>query len=190
MNSVEEFEFWVGEFLEKPQSLEHETWRIFSDLHAKGNVHAVVYYEKMQRDARRKAIERGEVVEPDAPLNSFGNIDEKEVDLSIVPRNPDADYPNDWYEIARARKKSRDWKCEVCLFQKIESGLIQVHHIDQDKSNNEKLNLQVLCAVCHGKKHWSPPLYPPGVPDRDISELRAYHLSNRRPSIHCRSNPK
>ena len=187
MNSIEEFEFWVGECLESPQTLEAETWRIFADLYASGNVHAVAYYEKMQRDARREAIERGEITDPDAPLNSIGNLDTKEVDLSVVPRNIEADYPKNWLEISTARKKSRSWRCEECLFQKADSGLIQVHHMDQDKSNNEKLNLQVLCAVCHGEKHWSPPLWPVGVLDRDKAELMTHHLSHRRPPYARRS---
>lgn len=32
---------------------------------------------------------------------------------------------------------------------------IHVHHIDENRKNNELSNLQVLCASCHMKKHRS-----------------------------------
>ena len=31
--------------------------------------------------------------------------------------------------------------------------LLQIHHIDGDNSNNEKTNLEVVCANCHIKRH-------------------------------------
>ena len=177
MNNIEEFEFWLGDCLDNPQSLESETWRIFADMYARGNPHAIAHYEQTQRESRRTAIERGEVVDPDLPLNSVGNLDAKEVDLSVVPPNLEAKYPANWLELSAARKAYRNWQCELCFFQLHGSSLIQVHHVDHDKSNNEKLNLQVLCAVCHGQRHWSSPVWPTGALVSEKSKLIAHHMS-------------
>jgi len=40
-------------------------------------------------------------------------------------------------------------KCETCGSLK----LIDVHHIDKDKYNNKKENLQILCRSCHTRHH-------------------------------------
>ena len=190
MNSIEEFEFWLGDCLENPKSLDSETWRTFADMCARGNSHAIAHYEQSQREFRRTAIERGEIIDPDSPLNTVGNLDTEEVDLSIVPSNLEAAYPKNWPELSAARKAYRNWQCELCSFQLHGSSLIQVHHIDRDKSNNEKLNLQVLCAVCHGQVHWSPPVWPRGALVSEKSKLIAHHMSRFQAPKASASMPK
>lgn len=42
-------------------------------------------------------------------------------------------------------------KCENCGIQDIR--VLQVHHIDKDRNNNELNNLKLLCANCHLIEH-------------------------------------
>ena len=44
-------------------------------------------------------------------------------------------------------------KCEVCGYSEVPEVLV-VHHIDVDRTNNEELNLQVLCPTCHAVIHF------------------------------------
>ena len=43
-------------------------------------------------------------------------------------------------------------KCEFCGFIPIHECQLDVDHIDGDKTNNEKSNLQTLCSNCHRLK--------------------------------------
>lgn len=145
----------------------------------RGNQHAVTHYEQMQTEWRRAAIESGEIVEPESPLNTIGNTDAREADLPSEYAGRETEYPANWSEIATTLKNHRKWRCELCLFQLAGSSLIQVHHVDQDKSNNERSNLQVLCAICHGEKHRNSPVWPTGALESDMSKLIAYQSLRR-----------
>ena len=59
-------------------------------------------------------------------------------------------YPPNWPEISRRIRTERGNKCEKCAQTE---GIIDVHHIDHDKSNCEDSNLQVLCRKCHTDIH-------------------------------------
>lgn len=52
--------------------------------------------------------------------------------------------------------RKNDW-CTACGTKE----LLQVHHIDRDKFNNDDSNLLVLCFYCHAKEHkhmqWKKP---------------------------------
>ena len=52
----------------------------------------------------------------------------------------------------------KGWRCECCG-RRNWNGLpirLQVHHIDNDKTNNELINLRLLCANCHSQTdNWS-----------------------------------
>ena len=58
-------------------------------------------------------------------------------------------------------KKVNDRKYNVerklargCLFCGVKDRkILEVHHIDKDKTNNERRNLEVLCRSCHRKLH-------------------------------------
>jgi len=39
-------------------------------------------------------------------------------------------------------------KCKRCGYEEYKQ-LLQVHHIDHDKSNNDISNLEILCVMCH-----------------------------------------
>lgn len=47
----------------------------------------------------------------------------------------------------------KEWKCECCGLTKWNGRPIplELHHIDGDRSNNTKENLQILCANCHSQ---------------------------------------
>lgn len=49
-------------------------------------------------------------------------------------------------------KESYNYTCQLC---KIETEILDVHHIDYDKTNNTKNNLIPLCKVCHGKTNYN-----------------------------------
>lgn len=63
-------------------------------------------------------------------------------------------YPSNWNEIADEVKEQANWQCEKCgrAFKKGDRRL-QVHHCDYTPENNDRVNLQCLCAGCHLEKH-------------------------------------
>ena len=48
-----------------------------------------------------------------------------------------------------------DRKCVECSCPEKEmTTKLSIHHIDEDKKNNEHNNLISLCRACHGRVHW------------------------------------
>ena len=49
-----------------------------------------------------------------------------------------------------------DW-CQICLRKEDElgKGWLCVHHIDDDPTNNERLNKMVVCIACHKLISWT-----------------------------------
>jgi len=47
---------------------------------------------------------------------------------------------------------SRGEKCERCGYRKKE--ILNVHHKDKNKKNNDLSNLELLCPNCHAEKHY------------------------------------
>ena len=63
-------------------------------------------------------------------------------------------YSSNWREIARKTREARNYTCEKCKVHLEEHRhLLDVHHIDGDKSNNQDSNLRVLCKLDHAEKH-------------------------------------
>ena len=89
------------------------------------------------------------------------------------------EYPEDWAEISARRKAEYGWRCEECGFELTGSPAIQVHHVNRDKSDNSKGNLQVLCVKCHGEKHGGGSGMGGQVPPEDRSKLDAWHKDLR-----------
>lgn len=60
------------------------------------------------------------------------------------------EYSHDWKRIARIIKKRDNFTCQMCskFFDKPDKTL-HVHHIDEDKKNNDPANLITVCASCH-----------------------------------------
>ena len=44
-------------------------------------------------------------------------------------------------------------KCNRCGYEKLVS-ILQVHHIDRDRHNNDISNLEILCPNCHCEEHY------------------------------------
>lgn len=68
------------------------------------------------------------------------------------------------YKIGRPHDKARLFKslklklmkekgknCELCTYNKYE--ILQVHHKDRDRKNNNLENLQLICPNCHYEEH-------------------------------------
>ena len=68
-------------------------------------------------------------------------------------------YPAEWRHIARAKKESVDWVCEVCGKQCRKPGepfdthkrTLTVAHLDHTPENCKPENLCAMCAPCHLK---------------------------------------
>jgi predicted nucleic acid-binding Zn ribbon protein len=48
--------------------------------------------------------------------------------------------------------KGRGRKCERCYYDKYE--ILQVHHKDRDRNNNNLSNLALICPNCHYEEHF------------------------------------
>lgn len=81
--------------------------------------------------------------------------------LSVKP-NYDADnaplndYTDNWSEISKHAKRKAGYRCENSSCRVELTGrhnqYLHVHHIDGQKNNNKKHNLQVLCLKCHANE--------------------------------------
>jgi 5-methylcytosine-specific restriction endonuclease McrA len=58
-----------------------------------------------------------------------------------------------YYKALKTRLiKIRGRTCEKCGYNKIE--ILQVHHIDKDRNNNDLANLELICPNCHFEEHY------------------------------------
>jgi hypothetical protein len=61
-----------------------------------------------------------------------------------------AGYSDDWSEISARLRMQKNYTCEKCGVNLEEhKRLLQVHHINGVKRDNQQSNLKVLCAACH-----------------------------------------
>ncbi len=70
-------------------------------------------------------------------------------------RSPDSPsgYPKDWDKISAEFRKLHNYTCKECGVDcSAHPSLIDVHHIDRDKSNCDSSNLQCLCKYHHSKQ--------------------------------------
>lgn len=59
-------------------------------------------------------------------------------------------YSSDWDSVSRALRNHAKWHCSDCgVNLSGHQNLLHVHHRDGVKSNNNSINLLVLCAACH-----------------------------------------
>jgi len=67
-------------------------------------------------------------------------------DRSLV----DSPYPDEFYVQAPLARQRDNYTCQRCGITEDELGrALDVHHIDDDKENNEQSNLLSLCHSCH-----------------------------------------
>lgn len=45
-------------------------------------------------------------------------------------------------------------ECKRCGWKQVPK-ILQVHHIDENRSNNDITNLEILCPNCHAEHHWA-----------------------------------
>ena len=64
-------------------------------------------------------------------------------------------YPDNWDKISFLTREKADWKCELCRVPHgtgLPNGgivILTVHHINNDVTDNRKINLIALCQRCH-----------------------------------------
>ena len=77
-----------------------------------------------------------------------------------MPINPERKklYPDNWNKISLLIREKAGWKCELCSvpngdFHLITGGevVLTVHHINNDPTDNRKINLIALCQRCHNR---------------------------------------
>ena len=75
-----------------------------------------------------------------------------------MPINPERKklYPDNWEKISQLTRQRAGGRCELCLAANgfnhpITGGIVvlTVHHINNDPSDNRKINLIALCQKCH-----------------------------------------
>jgi hypothetical protein len=54
---------------------------------------------------------------------------------------------------AKAFRLQRGNACEECKYCEIPQ-ILEIHHIDRNRRNNEGTNLLLLCPTCHAKAHY------------------------------------
>lgn len=189
MDAFDDFQFWCAEYRDNPRISDAETERLLLGMCREGNPYALEEADLPPRDAVRDdlvtELERGpQLCTPGDELTRDDDSDER--DKSFAGQSTptqSTEYSDDWPEVAHRTKNQRFWRCECCGFQRYSSGLVHVHHIDGKKDDNTSANLQVLCAVCHGRKHSTTPLWPLGTNADEKSELLAHHARIRRGRI-------
>jgi len=117
------------------------------------------------------------LIDENGVLEEFQEITGLESHQSAVEeRDVEVDqYADDWNSLSSELKNQRGWRCELCGFVSVGSSAIHTHHVDHDKKDNSVANLQVLCLICHGKKHGSGAGMGGCVVASDLAELEAWH---------------
>jgi hypothetical protein len=82
------------------------------------------------------------------PLCKCGNVKES----NGRRKNGSQLYRSSCVSCRKLAKGTKEDKCSRCGFVPEDMVQLDVDHIDGDRSNNDYLNLQTLCANCHRLK--------------------------------------
>jgi hypothetical protein len=73
--------------------------------------------------------------------------------LPSAIRQKQGGYPPNWSEISQALRERRNWRCESCKLDLAGNRhLLDTHHANGNKADNEDDNLKALCKDCHRKQ--------------------------------------
>ncbi len=108
-------------------------------------------------------------VDPSKTVDDYNLDDFDGVDYALLQTIPDTSdqlseesekierkglYTRDWEMISLQYRESQAFTCESCQADLTDhKGLLHVHHMDENKGNNDPENLEALCIVCHNKRH-------------------------------------
>lgn len=73
--------------------------------------------------------------------------------LPSTIRQKQGGYSSDWPEVSKTLREKRNWRCESCKLDL--SGnrqLLDAHHANGNKADNDDSNLKALCRDCHRKQ--------------------------------------
>lgn len=82
-------------------------------------------------------------------------------------------YTADWPAISAKVRSELDYTCEQCgVDLNGEKQLLHTHHVNGNKSDNERSNLRVLCADCHKKQPHHDHIFVSNSDVLKINQLR------------------
>lgn len=102
-------------------------------------------------NCRKISQQQFSTIQTTQDFNEFFKKFTKEVDVKLDIFG----YLYNWHKLSKAYRESKQYTCEKCGLKPKnikDRGFWQVDHIDDDKLNNQKENLQCLCIRCHSEK--------------------------------------
>lgn len=82
-------------------------------------------------------------------------------------------YTDDWAKISSQKRAEKNHTCQSCRVELSENkGLLHVHHMNGDKTDNSNQNLMVLCSDCHRKEPFHGHMHVPHKDTQAIQRLR------------------
>lgn len=87
--------------------------------------------------------------------------------LSCLPEKKRRIYPKEFYNLRPWVSLRDEHKCRECdrSLKDEAKGVANIHHIDNDSTNNDLKNLVLLCQECHMRLHHS------GLKDFDLPDF-------------------
>lgn len=82
-------------------------------------------------------------------------------------------YSDDWAKISSQKRAEKNHTCQSCRVDLADNkGLLHVHHMSGDKTDNSDQNLMVLCSDCHRKEPFHGHMHVPHKDTQAIQMLR------------------
>ena len=121
--------------------------------HCLNEVNYPRYRSSYRREDRQRIVEEFRARDALAFLREkFKAFDAKIED--VQPASLYSGYSPDWPQRSHLFRKHRKFTCEKCRVQlRHAQHLLDMHHIDGDKRNDQDQNLRCLCKLCHARVH-------------------------------------